>query len=247
MKNIYNKPIINKTVINKTMRYKIPPKTESEYISQKISINIDTDYHKIIAKENIKKDELLIVEYSEINLFGLNVESRELEILKIYLENKNSSSIQDLYPRSNKFIKTQLVKDVHKIVKSIKNINTKLYQSFSKYDKDTIELYYAKYIYNAFEGYDYGPLTLPIIAKINHSCKPNVEFKFNKESGTMYLCAIKDIKKNEEIFDSYLENKKIDSHQKYLQEHYGFDCRCSKYENLNSSSFIKIQSSKSTK
>lgn len=210
---------------NKSMKYKTPLKSEPNYISHKIKIINESDYYRVIAKENIKKDERLIIENSDINLFGLNVESRELETLKLYLENMDSDFIKDLYPRTNVFNKTKLVKDIHSIIKSSKS-NNKLYKYFNKYDKDTIEWYYAKYIYNAFEGYDYGPLTLPTIAKINHSCNPNVKFTFNKNTGTMHLYALRDIKKGQEIYDSYLENKKIDNHHNYLREHYGFECRC---------------------
>jgi hypothetical protein len=203
------------------MRYRSPNKSEQNYISSKISITNESDYYRVIAKENIKKDERLIIENSEINLFGLNVESRELETLKLYLENMDLKAIQELYPRTNVFNKTKLVKNIHLIIKSSKS------KYFNKYDKNIIEWYYAKYIFNAFEGHDYGPLTLPTIAKINHSCNPNVKFTFNKDTGSMHLYAIKDIKKGQEIYDSYLENKRIKSHKDYLKEHYGFDCRCS--------------------
>ena len=72
---------------NKSMKYKTPLKSEPNYISHKIKIINESDYYRVIAKENIKKDERLIIENSDINLFGLNVESRELETLKLYLEN----------------------------------------------------------------------------------------------------------------------------------------------------------------
>jgi hypothetical protein len=202
------------------MRYKQPIKKEEKFISDKIKINsnVNTDYYKIIAIKDIKKNDELIIEYPEFNLFGLEVANRDIQILKLYLENINDPIIRELYPRTNDYIKTKLIKDIYIIIKSDKK--------FNKYDKNIIELSIAKYIFNAFEGYDYGPLTLPIIAKINHSCEPNVKFRFNRDTGSMHLFAIRDIKKGEEILDSYLENKKIKSHKEYLREHYGFICKC---------------------
>jgi hypothetical protein len=202
------------------MRYKQPIKKEQTFISDKIKINsnIDIDYYKIIAIKDIKKNDELIIEYCKYNLFGMEVVNRDIQILKLYLENIDDPIIKELYPRTNNYIKTKLITRIHKIIKS--------YSYFNKFDKDMIKLSIAKYIFNAFEGYDYGPLTLPIIAKINHSCKPNVKFRFNRDTGSMHLFAIRDIKKDEEIFVSYLENKKIKSHKEYLQEHYGFICKC---------------------
>ena len=203
------------------MRYNQPSKSEESNISNKIKIIENSDYYKIIAIKDIKKDEELIIEYPKYSLFGMEVVNREKQILKLYLENIdniNDPIIKELYPRTNDYTKTKLVKSIYKIIKSDKK--------FNEYDKNLIELCIAKYIFNAFEGYDYGPLTLPIIAKINHSCKPNVKFRFNRDTGSMHLYAIRDIKKGEEIFDSYLENKKINVHKEYLQEHYGFICNC---------------------
>lgn len=200
------------------MRYNKPFKNEQTFISEKIKIIVDTYYYKIIAIKDIKKNDELIIEYPKYNLFGMEVIDREKQILKLYIDNIDDTIIKELYPRTNDYIKTKLIKDIYKIIKSDKNFNV--------YDKNLIELCIAKYIFNAFEGYDFGPLTLPIISKINHSCQPNVKFKFNRETGSMHLFAIKNIKKGEEIFDSYLENKNIKSHKEYLQDHYGFICNC---------------------
>ena len=209
------------------MRFNTPSIFQLNYISDKIKfINSNQDYNKVIAIDNIKKDELLIIEYSKINLFGENNDNRELKILKKYIENKDASYIKNLYPRTNIYQKTNMIKSIHNMIKSIKNIDMKLYNYFQQFQKEELEFYFAKYIYNAFEGNDSGPLTLPNIAKLNHSCNSNVYFYFNRENGCMYLKAKMNIKKGEEIFDSYLENKKIKNHKIYLHEHYGFNCGC---------------------
>jgi hypothetical protein len=199
------------------------------YISDKLNlINTNNDNNKIIASANINKDELLIIEYPIINLFDKNHEknqNRELKIIKKYIENKDKSFIQDLYPRTKIYKKTNMIKIIHKLIKNAKDDN-KLYMFFSRLDKEELEFYFAKYLYNTFEGNNFGPLTLPYIAKINHSCNPNVRFLFNKDDCCMYVYANKNIKKNSEILDSYIENKKIDNHKLYLEEHYGFNCGC---------------------
>lgn len=210
------------------MKYHIPRSTNiSNFISDKISlIATDDNYNKVLAKSKITKDELLIIEYPSINLFGDWSDNRELRTLKKYIDNKETSYIKDLYPRNYSYKKTKMVKSIHKIIKSIKSSDNKLYYFFQQFSNDDIEFYFAKYIYNAFEGNEFGPLTLPFIAKLNHSCNPNVKFTFNKYNGCMYVYALRNISVGDEIFDSYLENKNTFNHKDYLCNHYGFICDC---------------------
>ncbi len=207
------------------MRYHTPILNKENYISDKIKFINSNDYNKVIAINNINKDELLIIENSDINLFGESTDNRELKIVKKYIENKDKFFIKNLYPRSQIYKKTEMVKSIHNMIKNIKS-DKNLYNYFQSISKEEIEFYFAKYLYNAFEGNEFGPLTLPKIAKINHSCNPNVFFTFDKTNGCMYLKAKCMIRKNEEIFDSYLENKKIKNHKSYLEMHYGFSCEC---------------------
>lgn len=197
----------------------------TDYISDKIQFSNDSNYMSVKAKQNIKKGEVILKEYPEINLFGEEEIDKALQIIKIYIDKKES----ELYPRNYSYTKTKMIKNVHNIIKSNNKSNNKLSKYFKNISNDEIEYYYAKYIFNTFEGNRYGPLTLPITAKINHSCNPNVEFKFDEKSGQMITFATRNIKSGEEIFDSYLMNKSIKFHKEYLYEHYGFRCDC----NLN--------------
>lgn len=190
----------------------------TDYISDKIKFCNNSDYISVKSLQNIKKGEVILKEYPKINLFGEEEIDKALQIIKLYIDKKEI----ELYPRNYFYNKTKLIKNVHKIIKFNNNIN----KYFKNIPNEEIEYYYAKYIFNTFEGNRYGPLTLPKTAKINHSCKPNVEFKFNEKSGQMITFAIRDIKRGEEIFDSYLMNKSIKSHKEYLYDHYGFYCDC---------------------
>ncbi len=201
------------------MYIKIPPLKLSEskklYITPKIKIDdSDNNNNRVICVQNIKKDEVIIKEYPTINLFGEYVNDRDIEFVKKLIY----QSEDKLFPRTySQLNSTKMTKEIYK--KANKYIkNNKIY--------DQIEFYYAKHLFNSFEGFEYGPLYLPIIAKLNHSCNPNTYFELDKSTGQMILYAKRNITKGEELFDSYLMNKKIDNHKYYLREHYNFCCEC---------------------
>jgi hypothetical protein len=221
------------------MRFSIP-NTITNAIQQnfnnhdKIIISKNNDYYMVKALENINKNEIILVEYPECVLYGENDVDRGLQVVKKYMESMDTEYIKELYPRNfNKFESNITIKNIHKIIKYLDNkekhtsfINTIL-DFFKQYTKKHIEFYYAKYLYNAFEGYQYGPLTLPNLAKFNHSCKNNnIIFKFDDTKGCMIVKTTKNITKGNELFNSYLYNKNILNHQQYLLEHYNFKCDC---------------------
>ncbi|CRL05548.1 CLUMA_CG018232, isoform A [Clunio marinus] len=69
-------------------------------------------------------------------------------------------------------------------------------------------------------------------SKINHSCKPNAEIRFPFSNSKLQVVALREIKPDEEICISYLDECQLDrsrySRQKYLQENYLFLCDCEK-------------------
>jgi len=72
---------------------------------------------------------------------------------------------------------------------------------------------------------------LPILAKVNHSCRPNAEFSWNEKHGCEDLRAVKDIYKGEELTSCYLDitaQGRItrDERRMLLQKGYGFTCSC---------------------
>lgn len=219
----------------KTPYTRICTSSNNNYITSKIkfTINPDNGYQSVICTSRIPANETILIEYPCATLYGEPVIDRELQTIMKYiiLAESNHSGIASLYPRTNDiytFPRTPMIKEIHKIIKSIPNNQKKIQQFFAKYTKTEIEFYYAKYIFNAFEGYAYGPLTLPYLAKFNHSCNNNITFKFDESSGAMVVKTIRVILEGEELFNSYLCNKKITNHKEYLYNHYGFnyECKC---------------------
>ena len=70
---------------------------------------------------------------------------------------------------------------------------------------------------------------------INHSCDPNVDFKVQLNSDndspiSLSFHSLKKIKKDDQLFTSYLPSPKMkyDQRQKYLLDNWGFVCQCKK-------------------
>jgi hypothetical protein len=205
----------------------------NNFISSKIQFttNIANGYQSVISTARIPANETILIEYPCATLYGEFDIDRGLQTIMKYiiLAEQNHPGIKNLYPRDNDiytFPRTTMIKQIHKIIKSIPTNQKKIKSFFEKYTKTELEFYYAKYIFNAFEGFDYGPLTLPYLAKFNHSCNNNIIFKFDTDSGTMIVKTTRKIDRGEELFNSYLFNKKITNHKEYLYEHYGFISNC---------------------
>jgi len=205
--------------------------------TSKIVITKTADYYSVKAVRNIKKSEIILIEYPKCVLYGEYDIDRGLQVVKKYMEQMDTDYIKELYPRDfDRFNPNTLIKNIHKIINYLdtdKKHNShnsqvsSIIDFFKQYSKRVIEFYYAKYIYNAFEGFQYGPLTLPILAKFNHSCKKNnIEFKFDTSKGCMIVSTTCNVKKDDELFNSYLYNKNIENHKAYIFEHYNFDCGC---------------------
>jgi len=177
-------------------------KNQQNFISSKIQFctNPGNNYQFVRSVSRIPKNEVILIEYPCATLYGEEEIDRGLQTIQKYFilaeGEKNHQGITTLYPRIEDiytYPRTPLIKQIHKIinniVKTLQNTkkNTpaiqKLLDFFSKYTKTEIEFYYAKYIFNAFEGFSYGPLTLPYLAKFNHSCNSNIAFTFDKQSG----------------------------------------------------------------
>ncbi|KAF9361825.1 hypothetical protein BGX34_006872 [Mortierella sp. NVP85] len=66
-----------------------------------------------------------------------------------------------------------------------------------------------------------------VISRINHSCAPNANQKWNDRTNKEYIYAIKDIPEGGEILITYTSPVMTRAHrQKDLQEKFRFTCRC---------------------
>jgi len=79
---------------------------------------------------------------------------------------------------------------------------------------------------------DESAALFPMMARVNHACCPNADFITREKLGVQDLVATRLIKKDQEIFISYLpacaEGSEVrKSRQEYTQEWYGFKCNCS--------------------
>ncbi|KAF5376449.1 hypothetical protein D9615_008610 [Tricholomella constricta] len=75
---------------------------------------------------------------------------------------------------------------------------------------------------------DYGyTAVFDAISRINHSCAPNAAYGFTMASFSSQLRAIRDIKKDEEIFIAYCSTSEPTAERQASLKPYGFECTCS--------------------
>ncbi len=176
---------------------------------------------KIIAKENIKKGTIVLIEEPKFK------EKDIIALLYIILKNKDDINIKNLYPRNKENINEINSIYLQTLYKLINNYHDKKIKKYLLLvDNDIIILYYYKILFNAFDMNN-NPTILPIGAKMNHSCKPNIYFY--QKNNMMYFEALCNINKGDELCYSYLRNYKFINQkdkQNYLLNHYNFICKC---------------------
>jgi hypothetical protein len=80
-------------------------------------------------------------------------------------------------------------------------------------------------------GYPLGPNSevgaiFPLVARLNHSCRPNAQHAWNEARGIEVVHAVRDIQEGEELTLSYLAGGASTERQSRLKEYFGFDCTC---------------------
>ena len=74
-----------------------------------------------------------------------------------------------------------------------------------------------------------GNALVRTVSLVNHSCDPNVEVVFSENSNAVFLCALRGIPVNEELFISYVDEAlPLDERQRLVKRNYDFTCTCDK-------------------
>ncbi len=196
----------------------------ADYINPNIQIIYENDFYKIISKNFIKKNTIILIESPKIYLLN-NTKTNEdklLNMLFLIIKNRDTDYIKNLYPRT--IIKNPMTNNNPYYINIIKLIQTSTNKTIKDYllsfDKNIIYQHYYKYLFNAFEM-NKEPVILPLGALMNHSHNPNIEF--TDDNNKMYFRTKCDIKPNEELCYSYLRNYKYKSEKDkndYLYNHY---------------------------
>ena len=138
-------------------------------------------------------------------------------IRKVLLKNKEE--FLNLFPHTL----DQITSPVNR--KYIKHLN----RNILNIPDETAILYYEKFAKNVF-SYKNGSAVLFYGAKFNHSCNPNVDFYYKKKRFIFKTNRL--IKKDEEIFDSYVDEElSTKDRQKDLLTDFGFICTCERCVN----------------
>ena len=106
---------------------------------------------------------------------------------------------------------------------------------FPECPKNKRQLYLTKYLRNAFNFGKNKYCMLFLGCKLNHDCSPNTEFY--KKNNVMVFETITNIKKGQEITDSYTssdiyENMNDKQRKTKLFQQYGFICECKKCKSI---------------
>ncbi|KAH7161983.1 hypothetical protein B0J13DRAFT_535010 [Dactylonectria estremocensis] len=67
----------------------------------------------------------------------------------------------------------------------------------------------------------------PTFCRMNHSCAPNTSWMADDVTGTMEVYAVRDIREDEEITDSYTDVARSRESRNRELRNWGFDCGCS--------------------
>lgn len=80
-------------------------------------------------------------------------------------------------------------------------------------------------------GYPLGPNSevggiFPLIARMNHSCRPNAQHAWNDKLGRQTVYAVRDVAAGDELTLSYHNGGPSSERRAALKQFFGFDCAC---------------------
>lgn len=199
-----------------------------------IKTKIHNKGYGFVATENIPKNTIILSEYPSFKIFKYKTNTFEIfELIYSILNSNNKEYIN----KFNKYLPTNIdirfelyINKIKKQFREMKNVKPQLYKYLNEHcSENDIILYCLKYICNAFDFFDEGPVILLNGSIFNHSCNPNIIFgKITENNNSkMIFITIRNIVKGEELCNSYIDiflntNKR----KKLLVNQYGFVCNC---------------------
>lgn len=194
-----------------------------------------------IATEFIPKNTVILSEYPSFKIDGYKSSEIEIfELLYVILTSSKKEYKKKFMKYLPKTIDNNLNFYVKKIKEEFNNLKLKNYQMYNyfvtNYDINEIVLFSLKYICNAFDFFEEGPIILLNGSIFNHSCNPNIIFgksigksPENNKSSKMNFITIRDINKGEELQNCYINIfESTKERKKKLLNQYGFNCECDK-------------------
>jgi len=157
----------------------------------------------------------------------------------------NSLTLDNISPKdyivlSIKYLVENYYEDFIKLApKIVTNNNEHKNYNFDKLFRECPEtkrgLYLTKYVRNAFNFGKNRYCMLFLGCKLNHDCNPNTEFY--KKNDVMVFKALTNIKKGEEITDTYTSSEAYNGMSDKLRktkilQQYGFLCECNICKNI---------------
>lgn len=217
-----------------------------DYIDRRIKKTlIPQKGYGFIATDFIPKHTIILTEHPSFRIDNYKSNTHEIfELIYVILTSNNENN-------KNKFLKylpktmdknfTAISKKITDEFKNLKLKNPHIYKYLnSNYSMNDIILFCLKYVCNAFNFFEDGPIILLNGSIFNHSCNPNIIFGKNNESKMVFI-TIKDINKGEEIQNCYIDIfKSTIERKKNLLNQYGFICKCDRCnKNFNNISNLK--------
>lgn len=199
----------------------------------------------LVAKENIKSNTIIIKEKPAFMIpEDEYIFSEMFQLLYHVLTSDDNDKINEFYNLApneifdHRFAKKKIKKELMNIKKLKGAYPRIIYNYFSNYDEDELILLCQKYMCNAFKFGDRGPAILFNGTILNHSCIPNTIY--GVQDNEMHFMTVREIKKGEEITDSYINIKSNHKKRvKRLKKQYGFMCRCERCLG-NENQFIEL-------
>ncbi len=195
-------------------------------------ITIPNKGRGFISTEPINKDEIVLIESPDI-FIEKYIESPLFEIIHEIICSNQLDKFNQFVPFAINNIESRLIKEL----KNIKNPKIKnKFDKFAKLDDYQLSLLIRKYMQNAFNMDNSKTQIKPCIlfwgAIFNHSCDPNIDFKFDSNKNQMIFYSNKKIGKNIELSDSYIDTKLCyELRQQQLISRYNFICSCTRCSN----------------